>query len=364
MEAVKDVLCMNNGVGENSYVKAEALTIKVMAITKPIVPKAVQSLFTETDHSIPLQVVNVADLGCAVGPQPLEFMSTVIESILKKCGEMGREMPEIQFFLNDLVGNDFNTLFKGLSVVQEKYKKVSWFAMGAPGSFHGRLFPRNSMHLVYSCYSVHWLSEAPKITNEAGLPLNKGKIYMSKTSPPAVTKAYLSQFQEDFSSLLKFRSQELAPNGRVVLIFNGRQTADPTNKDTCYTWDLLAEALSYLVSQGLVDEGKLDSFNVPYYNPSQEEIKHLVDKEGSLTIEFIDTIELEIGGPNGYWSSPESRIRGHRCFTEPLLSHQFGERLMDKLYDRATQILVEDYKHGKEATKNIGIAVVLKKKKL
>ncbi|EOY17884.1 SAM dependent carboxyl methyltransferase - like 10 [Theobroma cacao] len=361
MEAVKDVLCMNNGVGENSYVKAEALTIKVMAITKPIVPKAVQSLFTETDHSIPLQVVNVADLGCAVGPQPLEFMSTVIESILKKCGEMGREMPEIQFFLNDLVGNDFNTLFKGLSVVQEKYKKVSWFAMGAPGSFHGRLFPRNSMHLVYSCYSVHWLSEAPKITNEAGLPLNKGKIYMSKTSPPAVTKAYLSQFQEDFSSLLKFRSQELAPNGRVVLIFNGRQTADPTNKDTCYTWDLLAEALSYL---GLVDEGKLDSFNVPYYNPSQEEIKYLVDKEGSLTIEFIDTIELEIGGPNGYWSSPESRIRGHRCFTEPLLSHQFGERLMDKLYDKATQILVEDYKHGKEATKNIGIAVVLKKKKL
>ncbi|WRX12267.1 hypothetical protein QQP08_004754, partial [Theobroma cacao] len=33
--------------------------------------------------------------------------------------------------------------------------------------------------------------------------------------------------------------QELAPSGRMVLMFNGRQTADPANKDSCYKWDLL-----------------------------------------------------------------------------------------------------------------------------
>ncbi|EOY17873.1 Uncharacterized protein TCM_042577 [Theobroma cacao] len=46
---------------------------------------------------------------------------------------------------------------------------------------------------------------------------------------------------------------------------------------------------------GLIDEGKLDSFNVPYYNPSQNEVQCLVDKEGYLTTEFIDTIALDIG---------------------------------------------------------------------
>ncbi|KAK6227853.1 hypothetical protein SCA6_000193 [Theobroma cacao] len=283
---VKDIVFMNKGDGENSYVKSAGLTLKVIAKTQPIVQKAVQSLFTGT-HSTPLQVVNVADLGCALGPQPLESMSIVIESIVEKCGELGCEMPEIQFHLNDLAGNDFNTLFKGLSVVQEKYKNVSWPAF--PSKLHA------------SCAFLLQRTLALQ-----GLPLNKGKIYMSKTSPPAVREGYLSQFEEDFSSVLRFRSPELAPDGRMVLILNGRQSADPTEKDICYLWDLLAEALSYLVSEGLIDEEKLDSFNVPYYNPSQEEVERVIDKEGSFTTEFSDTVLLEIG------EIGEKDLEGHR----------------------------------------------------
>ena len=87
------------------------------------------------------------------------------------------------------------------------------------------------------------------MTNEGGLPLNKGKIYISKTSPPGVRKAYLSQFQEDFLLLLKCRSPELVPDGRMVLIIHGREFADPTIRESCYTWEILADAISYLVSQ-------------------------------------------------------------------------------------------------------------------
>ncbi|EOY11028.1 Uncharacterized protein TCM_026299 [Theobroma cacao] len=115
---------------------------------------------------------------------------------------------------------------------------------------------------------------------------------------------------------------------------------------------------------GLIDEGKLDCFNVPFFNPSLDDVQFLVDKEGSLTTEFIDTIAVVIGGQNGHWMSPESRIKGYRCFSEPILSHHFGEEMMDKLYDKATLILVEDFKHGKQATKIINIAVVLKLKEL
>ncbi|XWS74839.1 hypothetical protein CRYUN_Cryun01aG0032300 [Craigia yunnanensis] len=208
--------------------------------------------------------------------------------MVEKCSELKCQVPEIQFYLNDQVGNDFNTLFKGLSDVQEKYKNVTCFAMGAPGSFHDRLFPRNTMHHVHSSYSVHWLSKAPKITSEGGLPLNKGKIYISKTSSSAVRKAYLSQFQEDFLAFLKCRFSELISDGRMVLIIHGRESADPTCKDSCYTWELLAEAISYMVSQGLIDKEKLDFFNVPFYTPFQAEVQSLVDKEGSFTTEFID----------------------------------------------------------------------------
>ena len=91
--------------------------------------------------------------------------------------------------------------------------------------------------------------KAPNLTSEEGLPLNKGKIYISKTSPPAVRKAYLAQFQEDFLLFLKCRSPELVHNGRMVLIIHGRESEDPTRKDSCYVWEILADAISYLVSQ-------------------------------------------------------------------------------------------------------------------
>ncbi|XP_022764260.1 caffeine synthase 1-like [Durio zibethinus] len=292
-------------------------------------------------------------------------MSTEIESTVKSCSKLGCEIPEIQFYLNDLVRNDVNILFKGLTVIEEKFKNVPWFAMGAPGSFHGRLYPRNSMHLVHSSYGVNWLSKShrllqtnlkvPKLTNEGGLPLNKGKIYISKTSPPGVREAYLSQFQEDFLLFLKGRSPEMVSDGRMVLIFHGRKSADPTLKESCYTWEILAEAISYLVSQGVINEEKLDSFNVPYYIPSQEEAQDIVDKKGSFTI---------VAERGSTWSRPEARARNLRAFTEPMISHQSGEEVMDKLYGKVIDILVlKDSKQGNE-TSGVGIVLELKKKKI
>ncbi|XVE69372.1 hypothetical protein DITRI_Ditri09bG0147000 [Diplodiscus trichospermus] len=105
---------------------------------------------------------------------------------------------------------------------------------------------------------------------------------------------YVIQFQEDFHLFLKCRSVEMVPDGRMVLIIHGRESADLTSESS-YVWEILAEAISYLVSQGLIDEEKLDSFNVPYYIASKE-VEELVDKEGSFTTEFIDTIMVELEG--------------------------------------------------------------------
>ncbi|XP_022764489.1 caffeine synthase 1-like isoform X2 [Durio zibethinus] len=292
---VKEILFMNKGDGENSYVKSSGYMQKVAAATQPMVSGAVQSFFRENCSNPPLEVLNVADLGCSSGPNTFTVMSTVIESTVKSCSELGREIPEIQFYLNDLVGNDFNTLFKGLTVIEEIFKNVPWFAMGAPGSFHGRLFPRNSMHLVHSLYGVHWLSKVPKLTNEGGLPLNKGKIYISKTSPPGVREAYLSQFQEDFLLFLKCRSPEMVPDGRMVLIFHGRKSADPTLRESCYTWEILAETISYLVSQDDVQHCLLSPSNLS---------KMLLAKVQNQCISAFDSIVVAcISRPKGEFES-------------------------------------------------------------
>lgn len=91
--------------------------------------------------------------------------------------------------------------------------------------------------------------KAPKITCERGLPLNKGSIHISETSPLKVRKAYLSQFQEDFLLFLKCRSPEMVPNGRILFTINGRKSGDPIGKESLYNFELLSRAISYMVSK-------------------------------------------------------------------------------------------------------------------
>ncbi|GAB2267317.1 hypothetical protein Dimus_002302 [Dionaea muscipula] len=73
--------------------------------------------------------------------------------------------PDLKVFLNDLPGNDFNTIFRSLpsffrDLEEEKGRNLgACFISGTPGSFHGRLFPKNFLHFVHSSCSIHWLSE-------------------------------------------------------------------------------------------------------------------------------------------------------------------------------------------------------------
>ena len=80
-----------------------------------------------------------------------------------------------------------------------------------------------------------------------GVQNNKGNIYMASTSPPNVLKAYYEQFQRDFSFFLKCRSEEMLEGGRMVLTFLGRKSDDPSSKECCYIWELLAAALNDMV---------------------------------------------------------------------------------------------------------------------
>ena len=75
------------------------------------------------------------------------------------------------------------------------------------------------------------------------LDYNKGNIHMAKSSPRCVYEAYFSQFEKDFTTFLRMRSEEVIPNGRMVLSLVGRSSADHTMKDSCYMYGLLGKSL-------------------------------------------------------------------------------------------------------------------------
>ena len=62
-------------------------------------------------------------------------------------------------------------------------------------------------------------------------------------------ESYLAQFQQDFSTFLKLRSNEIVSGGKMVITFLGRNKLDPLDGEMNSLWGLLAKALNSLVSE-------------------------------------------------------------------------------------------------------------------
>lgn len=80
------------------------------------------------------------------------------------------------------------------------------------------------------------------------LEKNNMNVYITASSPLSNYIAYLNQFQRDFSTFLKVRSEEMVSNGRLILTIMGRNTIDdPLYRDCCHCWTLLSNSLRDLV---------------------------------------------------------------------------------------------------------------------
>ncbi|KAK3418767.1 hypothetical protein EUGRSUZ_H03334 [Eucalyptus grandis] len=240
---------------------------------------AITAFFSTIATTIPTSLA-IADLGCSCGPNTLFAVSEIISIVMDLYNAKKHELPEFQLFLNDLPENDFNTLFSYfLPRFQEKLSEqmkskygvraaLACFFNGVPGSFYGRLFvPR-------------------------GLEENKGNISMARLSPPSVLRACYEQFQRDFSTFLEYRGQELVVGGCMVLTLLGQRNDDPSSEEYRQFWELLIIDLNEMVTEGLIEEEKLDSFNVPYYPPSPKEVHREVEKQGSFSIDCLEVFEV------------------------------------------------------------------------
>ncbi|MCL7029727.1 hypothetical protein MKW94_001660 [Papaver nudicaule] len=327
----------------------------------PIIEEAILNILSKlyiSTSTIPTTrktIIGIAELGCSSGPNALIVVSHILETIYNKHCESGSIVtPEILVFLNDLPGNDFNTLFKDVGSFCDELRRTKGddfgpcFVAGMPGTFYSRRFPSNTLHIVHSSYSLMWLSQDPQGIEKT----NKGNFYIAKSSPPSVITAYLSQFKKDFRVFLECRSEELVSEGRMVLTLVGRSAgSDPTSKECCSFWELLALSAHDMVLKGAIEEEKLDLFNIPTYFPSPEEVKSVIESEGSFTINQLETFHVNWDGSDSKEddnSMTNNFIRSHhiadvlRAVTEPLVANHFGEEIMDELYGRFRE-RIEEY---------------------
>ncbi|KAJ8442006.1 hypothetical protein Cgig2_020151 [Carnegiea gigantea] len=320
---VQKLLLMKGGIGQDSYADNSLIQKSVIAQAKSVLEESTKEVY----HALKPKCFMMADMGCSSGPNALFAASEIINAIDEACRSLNCRAPEFGVFLNDLSGNDFNTLF---NFVQGFYRRVEeekgrdfgpCFVSGTPRSFYGRVFP--------SCF-LHFVPEG--LVSNDGIALNKGNICIAKTSPPEVQKAYHTQFKRDFTLFLSSRAREVVPGGCMVLTFLGSiQSTDPHPMH-----ELLGCTLHQMASEGMIEEEKLDKFNIPLYSASVEEVRQLVEAEGSFILNKLETFTVDgnvhsIDDPNNQAKFLAESIR---VVFESLLANAFGADIIDGLFFR------------------------------
>ncbi|KAL6555037.1 hypothetical protein OROGR_006295 [Orobanche gracilis] len=340
---IEKVFHMKGGVGDTSYSMNSSLQKRAADKVKHITEETMEEMFI----ALRPESLGMADLGCSSGPNTLSNVRQLVDTVENACRKLhpaAAALPEFRVYLNDLPTNDFNTLFQALpdlnrELITKKGRDdndddedgtvgrrggpmmPNIYIAGCPGTFYGRLFPDHCLHFVYSSNSLHWLSKVPPgIYDEQGESMNKKSIYISERSPREVSEAYLRQFKEDFSLFLKSRSEEVVGGGRMVLILLGR--SGPEHVDTGF-WEILYQTLATLVSQGEIEEEKLESYDVHFYAPSKEELEEEVIKEGSFKVEQVEMFKMEKDGGDCP-SYGVAVARAVRSVQESMIAHHFG----------------------------------------
>ncbi|KAK9073916.1 hypothetical protein SSX86_006510 [Deinandra increscens subsp. villosa] len=370
MDMVK-IFHMTGGIGDASYSSNSGLQRMGIMKTKGVIEQTISDLCHMSNLKYPKTLV-MADLGCSSGPNTLLVGSMVINAVAKTSLEMGFKPPEVEINLNDLPTNDFNTIFVALQELQvnstdENHQPKCYFT-GVPGSFFGRLFAIESLNFVHSSYSLQWLSKLPELEE-----INKGNIYLSSTTPESVCRAYFKQFSKDFLGFLRCRSKEVMAGGRMVLTLAGRTTEDPRGEESNQLWGPFAIALQDMVFEGLVEEDKFDSFNLPQYTASPTEIMNLVKMEGSFTIDHLEIFDLkwedwkrnktdnDASETNDH-SVGEAVTKAIRAGgISQLLANHFGEEILDDVFMRYGKNLTDITSNKKNKTV-VSITVSLTRK--
>uniref|UniRef100_A0A7C9ELE9 Jasmonate O-methyltransferase n=1 Tax=Opuntia streptacantha TaxID=393608 RepID=A0A7C9ELE9_OPUST len=351
---LKKVLHMRGGSGEISYSQSAYVAKRVIGMTRTIREEAMARLFSQHEFDVKTTLC-IADLGCASGPNTFTVVSELILTSERIRQKLNRAQLEYQVYLNDLPGNDFNSVFMSLPKFHQKLIEQAGpalngqcFVTGLPGSFYGRLLPCQSLQFVHSSYSLYWLSQLPE-----GTEGNEGNIYLSTKSPPSVVKAYTEQFQKDIGVFLRSRSDELAKGGQMVLTYWGRNTEEPTCMGSDCVWGLFDTVLNQLVSEGVIEEERVESFNIPVYHPSSMEVTKEVEKQGSFFINAVENTQVSFDAQedNGQnitingskmeekKGDPPSRLM--RSVIESVLTCHFGSVVIDEIFQRYSNV-VED----------------------
>ncbi|KAJ4717175.1 S-adenosylmethionine-dependent methyltransferase [Melia azedarach] len=346
---------MTGGDVAYSYAKNSSYQRDVLDAGKELIEEAISENFDlkSLGFDTSSKVIKIADLGCSVGPNTFIAMQNIIEAVeLKFFQAKNQNLSGLEFqaFFNDHYENDFNTLFKTLPPSRK------YFAAGVPGSFHGRLFPKSSLHFAHISYALHWLSKVPKeVANRNSSTKSKSSVYNSSAA-----EAYSTQFKNDMECFLNARAEELVPGGLMFILAGVVPDCIPvSNTITGVFYEVLGSCLNDLVKMGVLGEEKVNSFNWPTYRATPKELEAIFRKSGKFSLEKMEKLaDKDMKTP----PSPEGFALGIRAATDGLIRNHFGDEFAEQIFKHFTTKVEENFSRIMGlAHNNLNVFILLKR---
>ncbi|PKA60304.1 Gibberellic acid methyltransferase 2 [Apostasia shenzhenica] len=345
--------CMQGGDTDASYAKNSEATACAIALSKPLLRESIASMKLHVGELS----IRIADLGCATGYNTISTIEFVVESLRKRYEEELNHVPEFEAFFSDLPSNDFNSLFQLLLLPPFDISQRPYYVAGVPGSFYGRLFPSRKLHLTVSLNSLHWLSRIPEpVMDRKSAAWNRGRVWIDGAKEEVVD-AFAKQSAEDLERFLRCRMDETVEGGVLFLLMAGRPSSQrPENQlndedtRTKHPFTIIDQAWEDLVKEGSIEEETRDTFNIPAYMRSTEEVKKAFVKCKGFeirSIEYLKLIEnskerLEdwVEDPGSYGRAKTNLAQaGLRPLIEAHLGMMFTEKLFKKFEKRVSEDL-------------------------
>ncbi|CAA7055670.1 unnamed protein product [Microthlaspi erraticum] len=359
MTASSQSYTMAGGNGQHSYIHNSSYQ---KAAIDGAEEKTTQCILEKLNLQLnsDLGTFRIADFGCSNGPNTFHAVQTIIDTVkCKQLKENNNEvslMPlEFQVFFNDQTNNDFNTLFKTQPI------ECGYFSVGVPGSFHGRVFPRNIIHIGHTSYTTHWLSKVPEnVCDKKSLAWNNNYIHCNH-SLEEVTKAYKVQFVKDMRVFLEARAEEIVHGGLMIVL--GQCLADGVTMSE--TWqgivlDMIGDCLMDMAKSGVTSEEKIELLNLPVYFPQFSELKREIEQNKSFMIETMEAISHPLEDTEILTSN--FIISMFRAILSTIIKEHFGEGVVTDLFDRFAKKLAKFPIDFIECEKHVNYFVLLKRK--
>ncbi|HEX2691018.1 MAG TPA: hypothetical protein VHN14_30600 [Kofleriaceae bacterium] len=308
--------------------------------------------------------ITLADYGCSEGKNSIAAMGHLVNALRAR-----HPQQPLCVVHTDLPTNNFNRLFLSLhDPTQNNYfqsegkRHDGIFSLTASGSFFDPLLAPKSVTLATTFISLQWMDRVPDV------PIPEFIGYMEAS--PAAQQAFARQAQEDLTRFYSARATELASGGKLLIIIPG---SDGQRRSSDGGYNLLNDAIGDLVRAGRISQGRFESFVMPNYFRTLEELTAPVTLPSSplhevFSIDRSETLELPIPFEEEYRRTGDvlayaSTYTGFlRALSEPVVVSGLFEpgqdrAVVDELYDRVRARLVATPQ--RYTVRNIEVAALL-----